>query len=79
MLPLRFVLPASLPIALPLAPAQEADKPSGPTPATDAAGRQELFKFQQKAANLVDVDLKALEQALDAVGAPWTPGRLPVR
>lgn len=26
---------------------------------------------------LIDVDLKALEKALDAAGAPWTPGRLP--
>ncbi len=26
---------------------------------------------------LIDVDLKPLEKALDAAGAPWTPGRLP--
>jgi len=25
----------------------------------------------------MDVDLKQLEKALDAAGAPWTPGRLP--
>jgi photosystem II stability/assembly factor-like uncharacterized protein len=27
---------------------------------------------------LVDVDLKALDAALEAAGAPWTPGRVPV-
>jgi len=26
---------------------------------------------------LIDVDLRSLERALDAAGAPWTPGRLP--
>jgi photosystem II stability/assembly factor-like uncharacterized protein len=30
-----------------------------------------------KLRTLVDVDLKALEKALDRAGAPWTPGRLP--
>lgn len=34
----------------------------------------ELAKLKQ----LADVDLPALEKKLDAFGAPWTPGRLPV-
>jgi photosystem II stability/assembly factor-like uncharacterized protein len=34
---------------------------------------QELAKLR----TLMDVDLKDLEKALDAAGAPWTPGRLP--
>lgn len=34
---------------------------------------QELAKLR----TLVEVDLKALEKALDTAGAPWTPGRLP--
>jgi photosystem II stability/assembly factor-like uncharacterized protein len=33
---------------------------------------QELAKLRK----LVDVDLRELEKALDAAGAPWTPGRL---
>jgi hypothetical protein len=34
---------------------------------------QELTRLR----TLIDVDLKALEKALDVAGAPWTPGRLP--
>jgi hypothetical protein len=33
---------------------------------------QELTKLRA----LIDVDLKNVEKALDAAGAPWTPGRL---
>jgi photosystem II stability/assembly factor-like uncharacterized protein len=33
----------------------------------------ELAKLRQ----LVDVDLKELDKALDTAGAPWTPGRIP--
>jgi photosystem II stability/assembly factor-like uncharacterized protein len=36
--------------------------------------KEELTKLKQ----LVMVDLKRLERHLDAIGAPWTPGRLPV-
>jgi photosystem II stability/assembly factor-like uncharacterized protein len=36
---------------------------------------QELAAEQKKLRALVDVELKALEKALDAGGAPWTPGR----
>ena len=52
-------------------------------PGTDvqmyAVAGQEFAGVREKLRVLVDVDLKALEQALDAAGAPWTPGRLPVR
>jgi photosystem II stability/assembly factor-like uncharacterized protein len=34
---------------------------------------KELTKLR----TLIDVDLKNLDRALDAAGAPWTPGRLP--
>ncbi len=27
--------------------------------------------------NIAEVKLKALEAELDAIGAPWTPGRIP--
>ena len=30
-----------------------------------------------KLRSLIEVDLRKLEQALDKIGAPWTPGRLP--
>jgi photosystem II stability/assembly factor-like uncharacterized protein len=36
--------------------------------------KEELGKLKQ----LVTVDLKKLEKHLDDIGAPWTPGRLPV-
>ena len=35
--------------------------------------RQELAKLR----TLIEVDLRPLERAFDAAGAPWTPGRLP--
>jgi hypothetical protein len=37
----------------------------------------ELTEELGKLRTLTDVDLKKLEKALDASGAPWTPGRLP--
>jgi hypothetical protein len=52
-------------------------------PGTDlqafAIATQEFAAEREKLRTLVDADLKALEQALDTAGAPWTPGRLPVR
>jgi hypothetical protein len=52
-------------------------------PGTDvqalAIATQEFAAVREKLRALVDVDLKALEQALDEAGAPWTPGRLPLR
>jgi hypothetical protein len=35
--------------------------------------QQELTKLRQ----LIDVDVKKLESAMEAAGAPWTPGRIP--
>lgn len=35
--------------------------------------KEELTRLRQ----LIDVDVRNLEKALDAAGAPWTPGRLP--
>ena len=37
---------------------------------------QEFAAVDTKLRTLVNVDLKALEDALNAAGAPWTPGRL---
>ncbi|MBL8195140.1 MAG: hypothetical protein JNM06_15200, partial [Blastocatellia bacterium] len=34
---------------------------------------QELNKLR----TLLEIDIKNLEKALDAIDAPWTPGRLP--
>jgi hypothetical protein len=28
--------------------------------------------------SVIDVDLKALEGKMESLGAPWTPGRVPV-
>ena len=40
--------------------------------------RTELDGESSRLRRLADKDLKELEQLLDKVGAPWTPGRLPV-
>jgi photosystem II stability/assembly factor-like uncharacterized protein len=40
---------------------------------------QEFAVESEKLRTLIDVDLKAIEKALDDAGAPWTPGRLPPR
>jgi len=52
-------------------------------PATDLEtyriASQELAAESGKLRNLIDVDLRAIEKALDDAGAPWTPGRLPPR
>ncbi|HTQ54927.1 MAG TPA: hypothetical protein VMI94_10730 [Bryobacteraceae bacterium] len=40
---------------------------------------REFAAESEKLRNLVEVDLKAIEKALDDAGAPWTPGRLPLR
>jgi hypothetical protein len=44
-----------------------------------AIASQEFAAVRETLRVLVEVDLAALEHALDAAGAPWTPGRLPVR
>jgi photosystem II stability/assembly factor-like uncharacterized protein len=44
---------------------------------TYAVAGQEFGQELSKLRGLIDSDLKNLEKALDAAGAPWTPGRLP--
>jgi DNA repair exonuclease SbcCD ATPase subunit len=38
---------------------------------------QEFSQELEKLRTLIEVDFRSLEKALDAAGAPWTPGRLP--
>ncbi|MFO7614705.1 MAG: hypothetical protein R6W71_08720 [Bacteroidales bacterium] len=38
---------------------------------------EELPSILQKLRKIAEVDLKALENELDELGAPWTPGRIP--
>lgn len=40
--------------------------------------REELSQVAAKLRQTVERDLKEMEQMLDKLGAPWTPGRLPV-
>jgi len=54
-------------------------RPPGTDVQAFAIASQEFAAEREKLRALVEVDLKALEAALDAAGAPWTPGRLPVR
>jgi hypothetical protein len=42
-----------------------------------AAASQEFAPVLEKLRKLIEVDLRAVDKALDAAGAPWTPGRLP--
>jgi photosystem II stability/assembly factor-like uncharacterized protein len=42
-----------------------------------AAAGQEFAAELGKLRKLIEVDLRPVEKALDAAGAPWTPGRLP--
>ncbi len=44
-----------------------------------AIASQQFAVEQEKLRTLIDVDLKAIEKALDDAGAPWTPGRLPLK
>jgi photosystem II stability/assembly factor-like uncharacterized protein len=52
-------------------------RPTGTQRDTYSIASQEFADELTKLRSLVDVDLKELEKALDAAGAPWTPGRLP--
>lgn len=50
----------------------------GPTPnhqQTLAIAQEELAEVKTDLAQLVEVDLPAFEEKLDAAGVPWTPGR----
>jgi hypothetical protein len=53
---------------------------SSPTATQQAAyeiAAQEFEAFLPKLRDLVDGDLKRLEDAMEAAGSPWTPGRFP--
>jgi photosystem II stability/assembly factor-like uncharacterized protein len=52
-------------------------KPTGTHLNSYKVAGSELTEELGKLRTLIDVDLKDLEKALDAAGAPWTPGRLP--
>jgi photosystem II stability/assembly factor-like uncharacterized protein len=43
-----------------------------------ASARDDFAPVLEKLRALIDVDLKRLEDRLEAAGAPWTPGRVPV-
>ena len=50
----------------------------GPTPNHEKSLRlaqEALEGVKKELAQLVEVDLPALEEKLDAAGVPWTPGR----
>jgi len=42
-----------------------------------AVAAQDFGQAQTQLRTLVEIDLKKLEQQMEAVGAPWTPGRIP--
>jgi small-conductance mechanosensitive channel len=50
-------------------------RPPGSDVQAFAIASQEFAAEREKLRTLVEADLKALEQALDTAGAPWTPGR----
>jgi hypothetical protein len=52
-------------------------KPTGTHLNSYKIAGEELSSQLAKLRTLIDVDLKSVEKALDASGAPWTPGRLP--
>jgi photosystem II stability/assembly factor-like uncharacterized protein len=52
-------------------------KPTGTQREQYRIASAELQRELSKLRRLIDTDLRALEKALDAAGAPWTPGRLP--
>jgi photosystem II stability/assembly factor-like uncharacterized protein len=53
------------------------DKPTGTQREQYKIAREELDREASKLRQLAEKDLKGLEQLLDKLGAPWTPGRLP--
>jgi photosystem II stability/assembly factor-like uncharacterized protein len=53
-------------------------KPTGTQREAYRIAGEELTQEIAKLRRLVEVDGKELDKAMDAAGAPWTPGRLPV-
>ena len=54
------------------------DKPTGTQREQFKIAREELDREAASLRKTVEKDLKELEDVLDKIGAPWTPGRLPV-
>jgi photosystem II stability/assembly factor-like uncharacterized protein len=54
------------------------DRPTGTQREQFKIAREELDGVAAKLRQTAEKDLKELEQLLDKLGAPWTPGRLPV-
>ena len=52
-------------------------KPTGTQREAYRVASADLAREVAKLRTLIDVDAKELAKALDAAGAPWTPGRLP--
>lgn len=52
-------------------------KPTGTQREQYQAASEELASVIKDLRQLIEVDLKNMEKDLDAIGAPWTPGRLP--
>ena len=52
-------------------------KPTGTQREAYRVASADLAREVARLRKLIDVDVKELEKALDAAGAPWTPGRLP--
>jgi flagellar biosynthesis/type III secretory pathway chaperone len=52
-------------------------RPTGTQREAYRVASTDLAREVAKLRKLIDVDVKELEKALDAAGAPWTPGRLP--
>ncbi len=52
-------------------------KPTGTQRESYRIASEELTQEIAKLRKLVEVEVKDLEKAMDAAGAPWTPGRLP--
>jgi photosystem II stability/assembly factor-like uncharacterized protein len=55
-----------------------ATKPTGTEREQYKIAREELDREAAKIRQMADKDVKDLERLLDKLGAPWTPGRLPV-
>jgi len=52
-------------------------KPTGTQREAYRVASADLAREVDKLRKLIETDVKELEKAMDAAGAPWTPGRLP--
>jgi hypothetical protein len=53
-------------------------KPTGTQREQFEIARKELDEVSAAIRKRIDTDIKELEELLNKLGAPWTPGRLPV-